>query len=122
RSEGELWARDVARRGIRGEMDEGPAGPHVGAFFDLDRTLVAGFTIFTFLLDGVVTGRVGVGGVAQFLRAALAFQLGRQGFSAFVTETLTLLGGAAEADLQELADRIFAERMSGDVYPEARAL
>src|SRR5262249_52096576 len=104
------------------EIDDGPAGSHIGAFFDLDRTLVAGFTIFTFLLDGVVSGRVGVAGVAQFLRAALAFQLGRQGFSAFVTETLTLLGGAAEADLQELADRIFAERMSGDVYPEARAL
>ena len=37
-------------------------------------------------------------------------------------ETLTLLGGAAEADFEALADRVFAERMAADVYPEARAL
>lgn len=104
------------------EVEQGPSGPHIGAFFDLDRTLVAGFSIFTFLLDGVLSGRVGVAGVAQFLRAATNFQLGRQGFSAFVSETLALLGGATEAELEALAERVFAERMSADVFPEARAL
>jgi putative phosphoserine phosphatase/1-acylglycerol-3-phosphate O-acyltransferase len=112
----------VAWAEITREVDEGPAGPQVGAFFDLDRTLVAGFSVFTFLLDGVLSGRIGPGGIGQFLRAAAAFQLGQVGFSAFVSETLTLLGGAAEADFEALAERVFAERMAADVYPEARAL
>ena len=107
---------------ITREVDEGPEGPHIGAFFDLDRTLVAGFSVFTFLLDGLLSGRIGPTGIAQFMRSAAAFQLGRAGFSSFVTETLTLLGGAAEADFEALADRVFAERMAADVYPEARAL
>ncbi len=107
---------------ITREIDEGPAGPHVGAFFDLDRTLVAGFSIFTFLLDGLLGGRIGPAGIAQFLRGALWFQLGQTGFSGFVSETLTLLGGASENDFEALAERVFAERMAADVYPEARAL
>jgi putative phosphoserine phosphatase/1-acylglycerol-3-phosphate O-acyltransferase len=112
----------VAWAEITREVEEGPEGPHVGAFFDLDRTLVAGFSVFTFLLDGLLTGRIGPSGLGQFLHAAASFQLGQRGFSSFVTETLTLLGGAAEADFEALADRIFAERMAADVYPEARAL
>ena len=107
---------------ITREVDEGPEGAHIGAFFDLDRTLVAGFSVFTFLLDGLLSGRVGPSGVAQFMRAALAFQLGQTGFSAFVSETLTLLGGASEAEFEAIGERVFAERLSGDVFPEARAL
>jgi putative phosphoserine phosphatase/1-acylglycerol-3-phosphate O-acyltransferase len=102
---------------ITREVEEGPEGPHIGAFFDLDRTLVAGFSVFTFLLDGLITGRIGPAGLGQFARAAMSFQLGQAGFSSFVTETLTLLGGAAEADFEALADRVFAERMAADVYP-----
>src|SRR5262245_44974187 len=45
---------DVAWTEITREVEEGPAGPHIGAFFDLDRTLVAGFSVFTFLLDGLL--------------------------------------------------------------------
>ena len=119
---GALPSGAVAWAEITREVDEGPEGPHIGAFFDLDRTLVAGFSVFTFLLDGLLSGRIGPTGIAQFMRAAAAFQLGRAGFSAFVTETLTLLGGAAEADFEALADRVFTERMAADVYPEARAL
>jgi putative phosphoserine phosphatase/1-acylglycerol-3-phosphate O-acyltransferase len=112
----------VAWSDITREVDESPAGPHIGAFFDLDRTLVAGFSVFTFLLDALLSGRVGPTGVSQFMRAAAAFQLGRTGFSGFVSETLTLLGGASETDFESLAERVFAERLAGDVFPEARAL
>jgi putative phosphoserine phosphatase/1-acylglycerol-3-phosphate O-acyltransferase len=115
-------AGGVAWAEITREVEDGPEGPQVGAFFDLDRTLVAGFSVFTFLLDAVLSGRIGIGGLSQFGRAALAFQLGQAGFSSFVSETLTLLGGAAEADFEALADRVFAERLAADVYPEARAL
>jgi putative phosphoserine phosphatase / 1-acylglycerol-3-phosphate O-acyltransferase len=112
----------VAWAEITREVDEGPEGARVGAFFDLDRTLVAGFSVFTFLLDGLLTGRIGATGLGQFLKSAVGFQLGQHGFSAFVGETLTLLGGAAEADFEALAERVFAERLASDVFPEARAL
>ena len=29
---------------LTGAIDKGPAGPRIGAFFDLDRTLIAGFS------------------------------------------------------------------------------
>jgi putative phosphoserine phosphatase/1-acylglycerol-3-phosphate O-acyltransferase len=107
---------------ITREVDGGPSGPEIAAFFDLDRTLVAGFSILTFLLDGVMSGRLGPTALGRFFSAAIAFQLGQRGFSGFVSETLTLLGGAVESDFEALAERIFAERLAADVYPEARAL
>jgi putative phosphoserine phosphatase/1-acylglycerol-3-phosphate O-acyltransferase len=112
----------VAWAEITREVDDGPTGSRVGAFFDLDRTLVAGFSVFTFLLDAILSGRIGPTGVGRFVHAATSFQLGQVGFSAFVSETLTLLGGAAESDFEALAERVFAERMAADVFPAARAL
>jgi putative phosphoserine phosphatase/1-acylglycerol-3-phosphate O-acyltransferase len=104
------------------DVDEGPMGPQVGAFFDLDRTLIAGFSVFTFLLDALLTGRIGPSAVARFLATATRFQLGQTGFSGFVAGTIELLGGASEAEFEALAERVFVDRMAGDVYPEARAL
>ena len=44
---------------ITKEIDEGPPGPSVGAFFDLDRTLIAGFSVMPLLVDGLMSGRIG---------------------------------------------------------------
>ena len=67
------------------EIDEGPAGPEIGAFFDLDRTLVAGFSIAHFVRDGVQTGAISPTVLLQTILTAARFQLGQVGFSSFVT-------------------------------------
>ena len=64
---------------ITREIDEGPAGPSVGAFFDLDRTLIAGFSVMPLLFDGLVSGRIGPAGLALTTVAGLRFQLGQLG-------------------------------------------
>ncbi|MCW5889726.1 MAG: HAD-IB family hydrolase [bacterium] len=104
------------------EIEASPSGSHVGAFFDLDRTLIAGFSVLTFVMDGIVTGRIGATGLGLTMLAGLRFQLGQLPFSDFVTETLALLRGESEAAFRELGDRVFAERLAADLYPEARVL
>jgi putative phosphoserine phosphatase/1-acylglycerol-3-phosphate O-acyltransferase len=37
-------SKDMRLPGSVAEIQASPAGPHIGAFFDLDGTLVAGFT------------------------------------------------------------------------------
>ena len=39
------------------EVDRGPTGSEVGAFFDLDGTLISGFSVFAFLRDRLLSGR-----------------------------------------------------------------
>lgn len=104
------------------DVDQGPAGSRVGAFFDFDRTLIAGFSAVAFLGGWLASGRMGPLGFARTLAATARFRAGNLGFSAFVAETASFLAGYSESHYRELAKRIFARWISGDVFPEARAL
>jgi len=43
---------------ITREIREGPTGSKIGAFFDLDQTLLAGFSATSFVRERFVTGRM----------------------------------------------------------------
>jgi putative phosphoserine phosphatase/1-acylglycerol-3-phosphate O-acyltransferase len=104
------------------EIDEAPGGAKIGAFFDVDRTLIAGFSAFEFLRDGIVNGLVHPVDFAEAVATAVQFQLGRVGFSGFVTGTTGILEGREEAEFAQAAERIFRERLAPNIYPESRAL
>lgn len=104
------------------EIEEGPSGPQIGAFFDVDRTLIAGFSAYEFLRDGLRTGLVGPLALGDALATALRFQSQQIGFSAFVTGVTSMIRGHSEAEFEATGGRIFAERLAGNIYPEARAL
>ncbi len=104
------------------EIDDGPAGSHIAAFFDLDRTLLAGFSATAFFRDWLRSGRMSPQIAVETLLAGARFQLGQVGFSAFVTASMAMLRGITEAEFDQVADRIFTDWLAADVYPEARAL
>ncbi len=104
------------------EILDGPSGPSVGAFFDVDRTLLAGFSAAEFIRYGIVSGRMGARGVLETGVAIAQFQLGQIGFSSFVAGTSAALRDMPEAEFAEIGEHIFRERLAADVYPEARAL
>ena len=107
---------------ITRDIEEGPAGPGIGAFFDLDRTLIAGFSVFPLMIDGVMSGRFGPAGLALATMAGLRFQLGQLGFSGFLAEAAAMLKGEAEAVMHEVGERLYTEKLAPAVYPEARAI
>ena len=95
------------------EIRTGPSGPNVGAFFDLDQTLFAGFSATAFTRDQFTSGRLSPRDLADSLRATLSFAFGRTGFSTFVSATSAVYRGMAESVLEEAGQRTF-ERASGD--------
>jgi putative phosphoserine phosphatase/1-acylglycerol-3-phosphate O-acyltransferase len=104
------------------EIDEGPSGPEIGAFFDLDRTLLAGYSASAFVRDDFAHGYMSVRSVIDTLAAATRFQIGHIGFSGFVTRTVARLRGRAEDEFATTAEGIFRERLASAIYPESRAL
>jgi putative phosphoserine phosphatase/1-acylglycerol-3-phosphate O-acyltransferase len=104
------------------EIEEGPGGPAVGAFFDVDGTLIAGFSAVAFLRDRVLSGHAGSRDLADAVLNAVRFQLGRASFSGLIAATAAWLRGVAEQELEELAERIFTGDIAAAIYPEARAL
>ena len=63
------------------EIEESPRGAEIAALFDLDRTLIAGFSATAFLRDGIRSGRYDAAGLFELAMAAASFQLGTIGFS-----------------------------------------
>lgn len=104
------------------EIWSGPSGAQVGAFFDLDQTLLAGFSATAFTRDQLSSGRLSPRDLADSFRATLSFALGRTGFSAFVTATTAIYRGLDESVLEEVGQHAFEKYLATQIYPESRAL
>jgi putative phosphoserine phosphatase/1-acylglycerol-3-phosphate O-acyltransferase len=114
---------DMSDHGIlTREIDLGPEGPHIGAFFDLDRTLIAGFSASAFVREWLTSGRAAAADIATAAAAATAFQLGQKNFSGFVSESLAMVKGLAEEEFDAIGERLFGSTIAANIYPESRAL
>ena len=99
----------------------GPAGRRIGAFFDLDGTLVQGYTAAAFYSDRVRSGQVSSGEFLRTLLSALDTGLGGDP-TKFADAAFMGLRGRAEDVLIELGERLFVQKVSGTIRPEARDL
>jgi putative phosphoserine phosphatase / 1-acylglycerol-3-phosphate O-acyltransferase len=104
------------------EIEASPQGPEVGAFFDLDGTLVAGFTGVMMTQDRLRRGQMSVGEFIGMVQAGLNHQLGRSEFEDLIGKGARMLHGNSISDLDELGERLFAQHVQRRVYPEMRAL
>jgi putative phosphoserine phosphatase/1-acylglycerol-3-phosphate O-acyltransferase len=104
------------------EVDAGPSGADIGAFFDVDRTLLAGFSAVEFVRHSLWNGDMSAADLFQTMATAAWFQLGKIGFSSFVTGTSTALRRLTEEEFVALGDKIFTERLAAEIFPESRAL
>ncbi len=104
------------------EIAASPEGSQVGAFFDLDGTLVAGFTGVVMTQDRLRRGQMGVGEFIGMVQAGLNHQLGRSEFEDLIGKGARMLRGSSLSDLDELAERLFVQKIQNRVYPEMREL
>ena len=104
------------------EIRSGPKGPKVGAFFDLDQTLLAGFSATAFFRERLMTGRMSPREAFDSALGALSFSLGRTGFSGLVSAATAAYRGLSESVMQEIGQEVFEKHLAGDIYPESRAL
>jgi putative phosphoserine phosphatase/1-acylglycerol-3-phosphate O-acyltransferase len=114
--------KSVLHEKLTREIREGPAGPKIGAFFDVDRTLLAGFSAVSFMRERITSGRAGPGELAQGMLGTLSFMMGRTGFSGFVAAHTQAYRGIPEASLDELGQEVFEKHLATEIYPESRAL
>jgi putative phosphoserine phosphatase/1-acylglycerol-3-phosphate O-acyltransferase len=104
------------------EIEASPAGPEVGAFFDLDGTLVAGFTGVIMTQDRLRRRQMSVGEFIGMVQAGLNHQLGRSEFEDLIGKGARMLRGNSLDEIDELAERLFEQKIVGRIYPEMREL
>jgi putative phosphoserine phosphatase / 1-acylglycerol-3-phosphate O-acyltransferase len=114
--------RDLRLPGSVAEIMASPPGPKIGAFFDLDGTLVAGFTAVILTQERLRRRDMGVGELISMVTAGLNHQLGRIEFEELIDKASGALRGRALSDLEEIGERLFAQKIESRIYPEMREL
>lgn len=117
-----LDRRDMRLPGSVAEIAASPAGPKVGAFFDLDGTLVAGFTGVIMTRDRFRRREIGVGEFLGVVQAALNHRLGRADFEQLIYRGASMMKGRSIDEIDELGERLFVQHIVSRIYPEMREL
>ncbi len=109
--EAELLEIAASRRGVRQI-----------AFFDLDGTLINGYSAVVFLQDELRHRRVSPLLLARGLRVAAEFQLGRASFADLLAVVTEAMAGHSEDEFTATGQRLFSDHIGGRIYAEGRAL
>jgi HAD superfamily hydrolase (TIGR01490 family) len=94
-----------------------PPGPQVGAFFDLDGTLVEGFTATAHASDRIRRRQARIGEVLGVIEASMRYRFGRMRFEHLMTRAAGYLRGESLAELDELGERLFVDSVASRVFP-----
>lgn len=110
-----LWTEEQ----LIADVEAGPQGAHIGAFFDFDGTLIDGYSLGAFARHHLRSGHVTPADVGRMLLIGLRGVTTEEDF-----ETLFVLGmrswsGRSEDELTELGERLWLQGVAGSLYPEA---
>ncbi|HEX6487774.1 MAG TPA: HAD-IB family hydrolase [Candidatus Dormibacteraeota bacterium] len=104
------------------EIEDGPSGPRVGAFFDFDGTLIAGYSATVFLRDSLLKREVQPEALARAAMAGLEMRLRGADVTRLIELAAVHWAGRPESELEDLSRRLFHDHIAGMIYPEAREL
>ncbi|WP_046318011.1 HAD-IB family hydrolase [Mycobacterium sp. UM_Kg1] len=92
-------------------------GARIGAFFDLDGTLVSGFTATAHAGDRIRRRQARAGEVLGVVEAALRYRLGRMQFERLLVRAAGYLRGESIDELNDVGARLFADHITSRIYP-----
>ena len=96
-----------------------PEGPQVGAFFDFDGTVIAGYSVGAFIRHHLRHFDVRPGTTLRSLVQGLQGLEDEEDFRKFLGITLRTWAGRTPEDLEKLGRKLFRDEIGPSVYPEA---
>jgi putative phosphoserine phosphatase/1-acylglycerol-3-phosphate O-acyltransferase len=111
---------DLAR--LIQDVESGPQGPTVGAFFDFDGTLIAGYSANAWYGERLRKFEVGPAELARTLLAGFDMSLRGADVTRFMEIAVAAWAGRAAADIEALGERLFVQQIAGMTYPQADPL
>ncbi len=94
----------------------------VVAFFDLDRTIIAGYSITALTIEQIRSGAMSLRHLLSQVSLYIDYGLGRAGYDDLLRATVADLVGFPEQELIDLGERAYRRRLQGLIYEEARQL
>jgi len=107
---------------VTADVDQSEGGRTTAAFFDFDGTLIAGYSVLSFLRHRVFSGDMPPREAIEQLAAGWQYGLNSIDFPGILEQTVTSLRGISDSLMRETALEIYKKELSGNIYPESRAL
>ncbi len=108
--------------GSLAEIQHSPEGPQVGAFFDMDGTLVAGFTAAQVAKERQRSGDLSRLDMMRSLGPVIAFARGQLDFAGMLQISTAAMEGQQTSESDEFGRRVFERSVRGLIYPEMRRI
>ncbi len=105
-----------------GQLRAGRQAPVVGAFFDMDKTLIAENSASVFMRYRYQLGQIGGIELIKGIAAYLQYKVGILDIRSWTRDALLQFRGQCEAELALEAKRCFDEMILHTIYPEAEEL
>ena len=101
---------------------EGESGAHIGAFFDLDRTLISEFSARQFFQSRVTSGKMTPNEIVAQFSGLIVYGLGNKNFAGLASIGAKGIKGIDEKVFMELGEEVYLKHLAKTIYPESRAL
>ncbi|GAB5550823.1 MAG: hypothetical protein Sapg2KO_04140 [Saprospiraceae bacterium] len=108
--------------GITKDVLEGESGPHIGAFFDLDRTLIKGFSAKEFFQARILSGKMTSREIVAQFAGVTVYALGNGNFAGLAAMGAQGIKGVPENVFIEVGEEVYIKHLADSIYPESRAL
>ncbi len=109
-------------RSFLDEIEESESGPHIGALFDFDGTIIAGFSATALLQEKLKRRQMSVEEVIETANVITQYSLGGIGFSGLMLAGAKFMKGVSEESFTQFGEELYEKHIARKIYPETRAL
>jgi HAD superfamily hydrolase (TIGR01490 family) len=101
------------------EVEAGPRGRRIAAFFDFDGTLIDGYSALAMMQHRARRREMSPFEMARLMLVGLEAAVGRADFDQFMRVGVRAFRGRDSSDLDELGERLLRSVLGGALYPDA---
>lgn len=101
---------------IISDINAGPSGPQVGAFFDFDGTLIEGYSASALYAHRARNFELGPDELFRTVRAAISGPIDEDAFRELMVRGIHGWVGRTGDELQELGDQLFTQHIAGGLF------
>ena len=113
---------DLDIEGLIAEVELSPEGPHIGAFFDFDGTLIDGYSAVAYFKERLRQRDYGAGELLRTVVESVNMEARGHDVTRLMNVGVGALAGRSIEDVEAMGDRLFRSRIAGMIFPEARRL
>ena len=104
------------------EVEESESGSQIGALFDFDGTIIAGFSATALLQEKLKRRQMSVEEVIETANVITQYSLGGIGFSGLMLAGAKFMKGVSEDSFTQFGEELYQKHIARKIYPETRAL